>query len=135
MKPSHLALAVAVFAGLSAFARAADPAPAPTHVPPSLFKLADPELEITVWATTPQLKNPTNIDTDQYGRIWVAEGVNYRSQNNRQPAGDRIVVLEDTDGDGVADKSWVFVQEPFLHAPMGICVIDNKVFEIGRAHV
>ena len=76
MKPSHLALAVAVFAGLSAFARAADPAPAPTHVPPSLFKLADPELEITVSATTPQLKNPTNIDTDQYGRIWVAEGVN-----------------------------------------------------------
>ena len=128
MKPSHLALAVAVFTGLSAFARAADPAPAPTHVPPSLFKLADPELEITVWATTPQLKNPTNIDTDQYGRIWVAEGVNYRSQNNRQPAGDRIVVLEDTDGDGAADKSWVFVQEPFLHAPMGICVIDNKVF-------
>ena len=117
--------ALAVFAGIVAVANSADPAP--THVPPSLFKLSDPDLEISVWAASPMLKNPTNMDTDQHGRIWVAEGVNYRSQSKHQPAGDRIVVLEDTDGDGKADKSWTFVQEPFLLAPMGICVIDNKV--------
>ncbi|HEX9366246.1 MAG TPA: PVC-type heme-binding CxxCH protein, partial [Vicinamibacterales bacterium] len=46
---------------------------------------------------------------------------------DRQPAGDRIVVLEDTDGDGKADSSHVFVQEPGLIAPLGISVIDNKV--------
>ena len=117
--------ALAVFAGIVSVANSADPAP--THVPPSLFKLSDPDLEISVWAASPMLKNPTNMDTDQHGRIWVAEGVNYRSQSKHQPTGDRIVVLEDTDGDGKADKSWTFVQEPFLLAPMGICVIDNKV--------
>lgn len=117
--------ALAAFAGIVSVANSADPAP--THVPPSLFKLSDPDLEISVWAASPMLKNPTNMDTDQHGRIWVAEGVNYRSQSKHQPAGDRIVVLEDTDGDGKADKSWTFVQEPLLLAPMGICVIDNKV--------
>ncbi len=117
--------ALAAFAGIVSVANSADPAP--THVPPSLFKLSDPDLKISVWAASPMLKNPTNMDTDQHGRIWVAEGVNYRSQSKHQPAGDRIVVLEDTDGDGKADKSWTFVQEPFLLAPMGICVIDNKV--------
>ena len=117
--------ALAAFAGIVSVANSADSVP--MHVPPSLFKLSDPDLEISVWAASPMLKNPTNMDTDQHGRIWVAEGVNYRSQSKHQPAGDRIVVLEDTDGDGKADKSWTFVQEPFLLAPMGICVIDNKV--------
>ena len=50
------------------------------------------------------LRNPTNIDIDKDGRIWVAEGVRYRSHHARQPEGDRIVVLQDTDGDGKADK-------------------------------
>ena len=96
-------------------------------VPPELFHCADPHLEVTVWAASPLLRNPTNIDIDQHGRIWVAEGVNYRKHFDREPAGDRIMVLEDTDGDGKADKSWPFVQEPFLRAPLGVAVIGNKV--------
>src|SRR6185295_1868896 len=98
----------------------------PTLVPPELFTVPD-GLEITVWATTPLLRNPTNIEIDKDGRIWVAEGVNYRGHSKRQPEGDRIVVLEDTDGDGKADKSTVFVQEADLVAPLGIAVLDNKV--------
>ncbi|EDY16385.1 membrane-bound dehydrogenase domain protein [Chthoniobacter flavus Ellin428] len=100
--------------------------PAPTIVPANLF--AVPEgLEVTVWATTPLLHNPTNIDIDKDGRVWVAEGVDYRSKSNRQPGGDKIVVLEDTTGAGKADKSTVFVQDPDLVAPLGIAVIDDKV--------
>lgn len=102
-------------------------ASAETAVPPELFHCIDRNLEVTVWAQSPLLFNPTNIDIDQHGRIWVAEGVNYRYHFNRRPEGDRIVVLEDTDGDGKADKSWTFVQEPFLRAPMGVAVIGNKV--------
>lgn len=98
----------------------------PTIVPANLF--AVPEgLEVTVWATTPLLHNPTNIDIDKDGRVWVAEGVNYRSKANRQPGGDKIVVLEDTTGAGKADKSTVFVQDPDLVAPLGIAVLDDKV--------
>ena len=96
-------------------------------VPPALFHCIDPNLEVTVWAASPMLRNPTNIDIDQHGRIWVAEGVNYRRHFDRQPEGDRIMVLEDTDGDGTADKSWPFVQEKFLRAPLGVAVIGNKV--------
>lgn len=98
-----------------------------TLVPASGFTTADTNLEVVVFATSPQIKNPTNLDVDQAGRIWVAEGVNYRRHYDRQPAGDRIMVLEDADGDGKAEKSHVFVQEPFLRAPMGIAVLDNKV--------
>ena len=82
---------------------------------------------MTLWAASPLLHNPTNIDIDRDGRIWVAEGVRYRSHHARQPEGDRIVVLQDTDGDGKADKTHTFVQEPGLIAPLGVAVIDNKV--------
>ena len=96
-------------------------------VPTDLFHCADSNLEVTIWAKSPMFFNPTNIDIDQHGRIWVAEGANYRKHFNRKPAGDRIMVLEDSDGDGSADKSWVFVQEKFLRAPMGVAVIGKKI--------
>src|SRR5438067_39290 len=98
----------------------------PIRIPLELFHLPD-GLEITLWASTPMLHNPTNIDIDKDGRIWVAEGVRYRSHYAREPEGDRILVLEDTDGDGKADKVHTFVQEPGLVAPLGIAVIDNKI--------
>jgi putative membrane-bound dehydrogenase-like protein len=91
------------------------------------LKLADPELEITLWADSPLLANPTNFDVDASGRIWVTEGVNYRRSKTRD-GGDQVVVLEDTDLDGVADQSTVFVQDPYLVAPMGIGVIDNQIY-------
>jgi putative membrane-bound dehydrogenase-like protein len=98
----------------------------PIKLPLDLFKVPD-GLEVTVWATSPMLFNPTNIDIDRDGRIWVAEGVRYRSHHARQPEGDRIVVLQDTDGDGKADSTHTFVQEPALIAPLGVSVIDNKI--------
>src|SRR5688500_18104269 len=98
----------------------------PVRLPPDLFRVPD-GLEVTVWATSPLLFNPTNIDIDRDGRIWVAEGVRYRSHHARQPEGDRIVVLQDTDGDGKADSTHTFVQEPGLIAPLGVSVIDNKI--------
>ena len=91
-------------------------------------------LEVTVWAQAPQFFNPTNLDIDQYGRVWVTEAVNYRMFNNetkrplKHPDGDRVMVLEDADGDGVAEKSHVFVQDKDLVAPLGIAVIGNRVF-------
>jgi putative membrane-bound dehydrogenase-like protein len=84
-------------------------------------------LEVTVWAASPQLYNPVNMDIDHAGRIWVSEGVNYRRNSGWQRGGDRIIILEDTDGDGRADKSSVFVQETALEAAMGIAVFDNVV--------
>ena len=96
-----------------------------THVPTSFFNMWG-DLEVSVWAKSPLLNNPTNMDIDAKGRIWVAEGVNYRVQQIR-PNGDRIMVLEDSDGDGKADKSHVFVQDKELRSPLGITVVGNQV--------
>ena len=98
----------------------------PTEVPVDMFTLPE-GLEVTLWAKTPQLQNPTNIDFDAQGRLWVAEGVDYRGKASRQKEGDRIMVLEDTTGSGVCNKSTVFVQEPDLAAPLGVAVIGNKI--------
>ena len=92
-------------------------------------------LEVELWAESPMLYNPTNMDVDAKGRIWVTEAVEYRDFNNKPDTrfnfknqGDRIVILEDTDQDGKADKSTVFVQDIDLKAPLGIAVIGNKIF-------
>ncbi len=90
-------------------------------------------LEATLWAETPMLYNPTNMDVDSKGRVWVTEAVDYRNFNNdstrflHHGGGDRVMILEDTDHDGKADISKVFVQDTDLIAPVGIAVIGNKV--------
>ncbi|WP_265594490.1 PVC-type heme-binding CxxCH protein [Haloferula sp. BvORR071] len=98
-----------------------------TLVPEEMFSTPDSNLEVKVWATTPMLQNPTNIDFDAEGRLYVAEGVNYRSAKGTRPEGDRIVVLSDTDGNGQADTSEVFVQDKNLESPLGVSVLGNQV--------
>lgn len=91
------------------------------------------DLEATLWAESPLFYNPTNMDVDAKGRIWVTEAVNYRLYRNDSTKflthhkGDRVMILEDKDGDGKAESSTVFVQDKDLVAPLGISVIGNKV--------
>ncbi|MDC0287793.1 hypothetical protein OAK89_06215, partial [Akkermansiaceae bacterium] len=108
------------------FAEDWKPKISPEVVDTSAFQ-AMGDLEVTVWASTPHLYNPTNMDIDHKGRVWVAEGVNYRRHNGRRPGGDRIAVLQDTTGDGKCDSSHTFVQEKGLIAPLGVAVFDNEI--------
>ena len=98
----------------------------PTLVPAELFTVPE-GFEVTVWATSPQISNPTNIDFDERGRMYVAEGINYRGKKGRRKEGDRIVILEDTLGAGKADKVTVFTQDTNLESPLGVAHIDGKV--------
>ena len=126
-RPSDAALRFAVLDRATTPLPSLEPvAEGPTMVPTDLFTVPD-GLEVTLWATSPLLLNPTNIDFDEKGRLWVAEGVNYRGKGGRRPEGDRIVVIEDSDGDGKADRSSVFVQEPHLASPLGVAVLDNRI--------
>ena len=84
-------------------------------------------LEATLFAAEPLLLSPSNIDIDHLGRVWVCEIVNYRHRNDSRPEGDRILILEDTDHDGKADKSTVFYQGRDIDTALGICVLGNKV--------
>ena len=107
-------------------------------VKPGDLKTLD-NLEVTVWATSPMLHNPTNMDVDQYGRIWVVEAVNYRMFKNKMshqhPKGDRVVWMQDTNGDGKADTSQVFVQDEDIVAPLGIAVFGNEVYVSSAPHI
>src|SRR5881296_1820641 len=102
------------------------------------FTVAD-GLNVSLFASEPMVRNPTDMDIDARGRVWITEGVNYRSTFQPwgilQPAGDRIVILEDTSGDGVADKETVFYQDPSINAALGLCVLGNKVIVSDSPHV
>ncbi|MFM7399218.1 MAG: PVC-type heme-binding CxxCH protein [Verrucomicrobiota bacterium] len=125
-KPSSADVKFAVFTQRPSKYMPVDFDSGPLAVPAELFTLPE-GLEVTVWATSPMIFNPTNIDFDEKGRMYVAEGVNYRSKAGRRPEGDRIVILEDTTGAGRADKVSVFTQETALVSPLGVAHIDGKV--------
>ncbi|MBA4166436.1 MAG: c-type cytochrome [Chitinophagaceae bacterium] len=87
-------------------------------------------LRVQMMASEPAIKNPTDIDVDDRGRIYVTEAYNYRPESNgnpTNPAGDRIMILEDKDGDGIAETSKIYYQGPEINAPLGVCVLGNRV--------
>ncbi|MFK7766281.1 MAG: PVC-type heme-binding CxxCH protein [Mariniblastus sp.] len=89
-----------------------------------------PELDVELFAAEPFLANPSNIDVDHLGRIWVCEVLNYRHFRNTdakpREAGDRILIIEDTDGDAIADKKTVFYQGRDIDSAHGICVLGDR---------
>jgi hypothetical protein len=89
------------------------------------LKVAD-GFQVELFAAEPMLINPTTIDVDHKGRVWVAEAVNYRRKNFGRPIirkeGDRIQVLVDEKGDGKATKAVTFYQGEELYGPLGVCV-------------
>ena len=96
-----------------------------------------PGLEATLFASEPMLSNPTNIDVDERGRVWACDVENYRehAHNDVRPEGDRILILEDSDGDGVADSSKVYYQGRDIDAALGIAVLGNKVIVTAAPNV
>src|SRR6266536_3261097 len=130
---TKIALLLCPLAMAAANLMAANPAgvgPEAARASVKKFTVAD-GLEASLYASEPLVHNPTDMDIDERGRVWIAEGVNYRSTFQKwgilQPEGDRIVILEDTNGDGAADKETVFYQDPSINAALGICVLGNQV--------
>lgn len=74
-------------------------------------KLHDPagRFEISLFAAAPQIVNPIGVQVDVNGRIFVIEShTHFRPKTYAGPEKDRILILEDTNADGVADKTTVF---------------------------
>jgi putative heme-binding domain-containing protein len=80
----------------------------------------DPSLEISLWAEAPMLGKPTQMAWDSEGRLWVACTPIYPQIMPGAHPDDKVVILEDADRDGKADKSTVFADD--LLIPSGVAV-------------
>jgi putative heme-binding domain-containing protein len=85
------------------------------------FRLAE-GLEVNLWAAEPLLAKPIQMHFDAQGRLWVASSEVYPHILPGQQASDKILILEDTDFDGRADKSTVFAEG--LLIPTGVVPDD-----------
>src|SRR5262249_42593372 len=65
----------------------------------------------------PELANPVQMAWDAKGRLWVAVWPTYPHWKPKEEMNDKLIILEDTDGDGKADKMTVFAYR--LHCPTG----------------
>lgn len=89
------------------------------------FKVAD-GFEVTLFASDPMVAKPIQMNWDAEGRLWVVSSTVYPHLKTGESANDKIFVLEDTDGDGKADKSTVFAEG--LIQPTGILPGDGGVY-------
>ncbi|WP_164101806.1 PVC-type heme-binding CxxCH protein [Candidatus Laterigemmans baculatus] len=92
-------------------------------------------LEVTLVASEPELRSLTNLVIDDRGRIWVIDVMNYRAHQGRRPEGDRILILEDTTGDGVADDVKVYYQGNDINSAMGLCLLGDEVIVSAAPYV
>src|SRR5207249_4700791 len=81
------------------------------------FLVAD-GFEVNLFAADPLLAKPIQMNFDAAGRLWIASSATYPQIKPGQKANDKIIVLEDTDGDGKADKTTVFADG--LLIPTGV---------------
>ncbi|MFT5522074.1 MAG: putative membrane-bound dehydrogenase-like protein [Pirellulaceae bacterium] len=93
-------------------------------------KMTYPEgFDVRDYASEPAVVQPFAFTFDDRGRVWVLENLNYESRGSdthaEGPKG-RITILEDTDGDGRADKRKVFIDEIFF--PTGLAVGHGGVW-------
>ncbi|HRQ89476.1 MAG TPA: PQQ-dependent sugar dehydrogenase, partial [Bacteroidia bacterium] len=111
--------------------------PPPTHwkippapvVPPgeaAATMALEEGFELSLVASEPMIHDPVALAFDGNGRIWVAEMMGYMPDIDgklEESTYGRISVIEDTDGDGKADKHTVFLEKYLL--PRAVALIDN----------
>src|SRR5688572_33023737 len=92
-------------------------------------RAVDDRLTIELFAEHPQIVTPTGLAVDDRGRVFVAEShTHFRPDNYDGPKTDRILIFEDTDGDGRADK-WTVFHEGFTY------VMDIEFHRNGALYV
>ncbi len=89
------------------------------------FTVAD-GFEVNLFASDPMIANPISMHGDDQGRLWIVGSAVSPHIAPGQAARDTITVIEDTDGDGVADTSSVFAENLFI--PTGIAYGDGGVY-------
>lgn len=92
------------------------------------------DFELQLFASEPDVVNPIYMNWDERGRLWVIETVDYPNEIKTDDVGDdRIKILEDTNGDGKADKVTIFAEKlniptSFTFSNGGIIVSEAPSF-------
>lgn len=96
------------------------------------FKVAE-GFEVSLWAQEPLVAKPIQMNWDADGRLWVVSSTAYPHLKTGEEANDKIFVIEDTDGDGKADKTTIFAEG--LLTPTGILPGDGGVYVANSTEV
>lgn len=87
--------------------------------------------EVKLVASEPVVSTPVAMNFDNKNRMWVVEMQNYmpdmEGYGEDKPT-SKIVILEDSDNDGVADKRKVFLDSLIL--PRALCLIENGILVV-----
>ena len=104
-----LAILTLALSAAAAPAQEFPPKPIPTKDAAKAMTMP-PGFKATLFAGEPDVVQPIAFTFDTRGRMWVVECVMYPKWSQDGKNGrDRVVILEDTDGDGVHDKKTVFL--------------------------
>jgi azurin len=99
------------------------------------FKI-DPRFEVNLFAGEEQFPDvacPIQMRWDAKGRLWVSCSTTYPHVYPGSKPNDKIIILEDTDGDGRADKSTVFADD--LYVPLSFEFGDGGVYVSEEPHL
>ncbi len=86
----------------------------------------EPGLKLTLFADEkqfPELVNPVAMHWDTKGRLWVSAWLNYPERTPTSKKGDSLLIFEDTNGDGRADKMTEFADD--LNCPTGFQIYKD----------
>jgi putative heme-binding domain-containing protein len=87
-----------------------------------------PGMKVSLFASEkqfPELAKPVQMSFDTKGRLWVAAWPSYPHWKPKEEMNDKLLIYEDTDGDGKADRQIVFADK--LHNPTGFEFWNNGV--------
>jgi putative membrane-bound dehydrogenase-like protein len=79
--------------------------------------------ELELFASEPMIINPIAMTWDERGRLFVIETTDYPNEIRKEGGDDKIKILEDTDGDGKADKVTIFAEG--LNIPTSITPMNG----------
>ena len=92
-----------------------------------------PGFEVTLFASEPDITKPINMAFDDKGRLWVTQSSEYPIKAGQGEGNDRISILEDTNGDGKADRIIDFADD--LNIPIGIIPVKDGAIGYSIPHV
>jgi putative membrane-bound dehydrogenase-like protein len=92
------------------------------------------EFRLELFAGEPDIIEPIAFNFDERGRLWIIEAINYPNVVlNGAPGDDRIKIVEDTNGDGRADRFTVFAEH--LNLPTSLVFANGGVVVAAAPHM